>query len=306
MKILKFIVVVLTIFACSVFVYGYLNEKEVLKTLVSYYERNPSTLYMNEYTKDVKIDFVQLTTDFDADSKQELLNIYYTIISSGMSEFTFYCSKYYENCISDVVNINDDTNILSQMNNFVNVFNSFKSIKTTYTTNGKVTLYIDRIYDSDSISNINSKLDEIEKTLYLNSVTEYDKIKAIHDYIINNTKYNLEDENKSGTDSSTAIGVLFKNLATCNGYTDAAALLLDRLNIPNVRISNENHIWNLVYTNNMWLHMDLTWDDPVNKLNKDILSHDYFLKTTVEYDEIGKTKPDNQHNFDRTIFNFVS
>lgn len=306
MRILKLIVVLLTIFACFTFTYGYLNELEIFDTLINFYEKTSSTLYNNEYRKNINIDFVKLTDDFEANNNQELLNIYYTIISSGMDEFTFYCADEYTDCIQNVINLNNNNDLLSQMNNFVNVYNSFRSIKTTYTTNGKVTLSISKVYSNDDINIINSKLDSIEETIYKNSISEYDKILAIHDYIINNTKYNLKDENKIGTPSSTAIGVLVNNLATCNGYTDTAALLLDRLNIPNVRISNENHIWNLVYTNGKWLHMDLTWDDPINSLNKDMLTHDYFLKTTNEFDEMGKLNPKNQHNFNREIFNFIN
>ena len=306
MKMLKFIVVLLTMFACFTFTYGYLNELEIFDTLINFYEKTPSVLYNNEYRKDIDIDFVKLTDDFEANDNQELLNIYYTIISSGMDEFTFYCADEYTDCIQNVINLNNNNDLLSQMNNFVHVYNSFRSIKTTYTTNGKVTLSINKVYSNDDINIINSKLDSIEETIYKNVVSEYDKILAIHDYIINNTKYNLKDEDKIGTPSSTAIGVLVNNLATCNGYTDTAALLLDRLNIPNIRLSNENHIWNLVYTNGKWLHMDLTWDDPVNSLNKDMLTHDYFLKTTAEFDEIGKLNPKNQHNFNRDIFNFIN
>lgn len=307
MKFLKFLVVVLTIFASSVFVYGYLYEKEIINLLIEYYDRNPDTLLNNEYTKDINVDFVQLTNDFDANNYNDLINIYYTVIYSGMSEFTFYCNKDYTNCIEDVVKINNDGDLLSQMNNFVNVYNSFKSIKTTYTTNGKITLLVNRIYSNEDIININNKLTEIEKEIYINKLTERDKILAIHDYIINNTKYNVEDENKSGTASSTAIGVLFNNLATCNGYTDTTSLFLDRLNIPNLRISNDKHIWNLVYIDNKWYHIDVTWDDPINKLdsNSNILTHDYFLKTSEEFEKIGQDKPENKHNFNKEIFNFI-
>ena len=51
MRLLKFLVVMLTIFACSVFAYGYLNENEVIDTIINYYERKPSTLINNEYIK---------------------------------------------------------------------------------------------------------------------------------------------------------------------------------------------------------------------------------------------------------------
>lgn len=305
MKILKVLVVLLTLFACSVFVYGYLNETEVLDTIINYYERKPSILIYNEHTKDDDVSFVKLTDDFEADSKEELLNIYYTILSSGMNEFTFYCSKTYTECIKDVISVNNDVDLLSQMNNFVNVYNSFKSIKTTYTTRGKITLSINRIYSIDDINLINTKLDEIEKDLYDGAYSDYDKIRKIHDYVINNTKYNTNDENIPNTPSSNALGVLIYGLATCNGYTDTISLLLDRLNIKNLRISNDDHIWNLIYINGKWLHLDATWDDPVNNLNKDIITHDYFLKTTQEYENLNNMKPDNKHIFNKQIYSFA-
>ena len=308
MKFLKFLVVILTLFACSVFVYGYLSEKEIINLITDYYDRNPDILMNNEYKKEIEIDFVKLTDNFDADTYGDLVNIYYTVIYSGMNEFTFYCNKDYINCIPDIIEINNDKDLLSQLNNFVNVFNSFKSIKTTYTTNGKITLSINKIYSNDAINMINNKLDELEQELILNKENDYDKILSIHDYIVNNTTYNLNDESKSDTVSSNAMGVLFYNTATCNGYTDAASLLLDRANIPNVRISNDKHIWNLVYIDNKWLHMDVTWDDPVNKLdiNKQILTHDYFLKTTEDFERIGLENPESNHNFSKGIYNFIS
>lgn len=308
MKFLKFLVVLLTLFACSVFVYGYLYEHEVIDIIVDYYNRNPDVLSKNEYTKDIEQDFVKLTDNFDADSYGDLVNIYYTVLHSGMSEFTFYCNVDYINCIEDVIDINNNKDLLSQMNNFVHVFNSFKTIKTTYTTSGKITISIEKVYSNEDIKKINNKLDELENTIYKDEDSSYNKVLKIHDYIINNTKYNIEDENKTGTPSSTAIGVLFNNLATCNGYTDATALFLDRLGIPNARISNDKHIWNIVYVNDKWLHLDVTWDDPINKLdmNKNILTHDYFLKTTEEFEKIGNIDPENKHNFSKLIYKFVA
>lgn len=308
MKFLKFLVVFFTIFGSSVFVYGYLNEKEVINIIKDYYQRNADVLLNNEYRKDIDIDFVHITDDFNPDTYGDLVNIYYTVISSGMNEFTFYCDQSYTSCIEDVIDINDNKDLLSYMNNFVNVYNSFKSVKTTYTTSGKITISVNKVYSNDEVNIINNRLDEIEKDLYINAESDYDKILAIHDYIVNNTKYNIDDENKKNTASSTAIGVLFNKKATCNGYTDTASLLLDRLNIPNVRISNDKHIWNLVYIDNKWLHMDVTWDDPINKLDldKDTLSHDYFLKTTYEIEEYEKNKEENQHTYNNKIFNFIS
>ena len=98
-------------------------------------------------------------------------------------------------------------------------------------------------------------------------MNQEEKIRAIHDYIINNTEYDVE-RNETGTsnyDSNTAYGALIQGKAICSGYADAMALFLARFNIPNYKIASGTHVWNAVYINNTWLHLDLTWDDPVSK-----------------------------------------
>ena len=59
----------------------------------------------NEYYRDYDFSFVQNTTDFVPDCKQDLLNIYYTAINAGKNQFTFYCGSDYDNCISDLESI---------------------------------------------------------------------------------------------------------------------------------------------------------------------------------------------------------
>ena len=310
MKFLKFVVCVLTIFTLLIFSYGYLNEHEVILTLKNIYGKNPTVLENNIYmepNKNVNVEFATFTDNFIANSKDDLINIYYTIIASGMDEFTFYCDNKYEECISDVLSINNDNTLLSQMNNFVSVYNTFKSVKTTYTTKGKITLYIDRIYNSNNIEIVNNILDKLYNEISIKDGTIEDNIKAFHDYIINNTKYNLEDKNNNNfTPSSTAIGVFVNHLATCNGYTDAMSLLLDKMGVLNIRISNNKHIWNLVYLNNEWLHLDLTWDDPVNDEDKDLLLYDYYLKNTSELNIIATDETKSEHLFNKNIYNFVN
>lgn len=305
MKFLKFLVAVLSVFTLFVFALGFLEKQEILDTVVDYYNKTPTTLNNNEYAKEVDVGFVKTTNDFIANNKDELINIYYTIISSGMNEFTFYCDNGYKDCFSDIKSINNDSSLLSQINNFVNVFNSFKSIKTTYTNYGKITLSINRIYKNEDIININNKIDSIYNTIVDSSKSDYDNILSIHDYIVNTTKYDKAAEKNPYSNASTAIGVLFDNKATCNGYTDTMSIFLDRLNIKNVKISNETHIWNLVYINNKWLNLDVTWDDPVNDLNQDILLHDYFLKTKEEFIKLDNLNPNNKHTYNEEIYNFI-
>lgn len=307
MKILKFFVAVFAIFGLLVFSYGYLNEYEVIDTIIDSYKRTPSVLINNEYKKNIDVDFVSLTNDFEIKNEEEIKDIYYTIISSGMNEFTFYCAKEYLNCTSDIAKINNDESLLSQINNFVSVYNSFKSVKTTYTNNGKVTVSVERIYSNTKIEELNEKVNTIYNEIIDISKSNRENIKSIHDYIINNTKYNVDEEDSEViTDSSTAVGPLFNRLATCNGYTDAMSLFLDKLGITNLRISNSSHIWNLVYLDDTWYHLDLTWDDPINDANKDLLLYDYYLKTTQELIKLDKKTNKTDHLFNAEIYNFIN
>ena len=71
---------------------------------------------------------------------------------------------------------------------------------------------------------------------------------------------------------------------------------LDKLNIINYKISNSEHIWNLVYLDGKWYHLDLTWDDPISDVN--INRDTYFLITTSELEELN----DGTHKFDKSIY----
>ena len=126
------------------------------------------------------------------------------------------------------------------------------------------------------------------------------KIKTIHDYIIENTKYDSKrsDEASSEYDSYTAYGPLFQGYGVCSGYSDLMMLFLNKMGISNIKVTSENHIWNLVYINDTWLHLDLTWDDPVLDNGKDIIDYTYFLITTEELFK----QNDNQHYFNEAIY----
>mgnify|MGYP004693979423 FL=1 len=76
------------------------------------------------------------------------------------------------------------------------------------------------------------------------------------------------------------------------------ALFLDKMGIKNYKVSSDSHIWNLVYVDGAWKHLDLTWDDPVVNTGENMLLHTYFL---ISYDELLKQNT-AQHNFDTNIY----
>lgn len=260
----------------------------------------------NEYKEENDWLYVKETDNFYPENKQDILNIFYTALNGGWDEVTFYCTDKYSSCLDDVKEMTSEDYILSNINNFVHVYNSYNHIYIKINNFGRVNIKIEKLYSDDQINDINNKIDEIYNSIITDGMSDYDKIKAVHDYIINNTIYDSDRANeiKSGlaTDlkhkSNIAYGPLLEGKAICGGYTDAMALFLDKMGIENYKISSENHIWNLVYIDNEWKHLDLTWDDPVTSTGTNILTHTFFLVTTENLQSIDTT----QHQFDKNIY----
>ena len=267
----------------------------------------------NEYYKDETYLFVQNTSSFKPLSKGDLKNIFYTIVNSGWKKFTFYCPSEYTECLNDVKEMSQNQDLLTHLNNYVHPFNGFSNVKTVISETREITVFIDYFYTNEEIKEINEKVDEIYEKNITSNMSDEDKIKTIHDYIINNTKYDVERNNdgKSPYHSYTAYGPLLEGYATCNGYTDAMALFLIKMGISNFKVAMtpennqdiDGHVWNAVKLNNEWYHLDLTWDDPVSSDGKDYLQHKYFLITTQELKEIDDGEvPVLEHQFKTSIY----
>ena len=249
----------------------------------------------NEYYRDYDFTFVKNTNNFSPSNYQDILDIYYTVINAGKSNFTFYCPKEYTSCIDDIKELANDQNTLSDINNYVHPYNGFSHIESEYDSLGRVTINIVKNYTKEDINLINKKIDELMPQLTSNYNSLETNIKNVHDYIINNARYDSarSDNNVLTYKSDTAYGPLFQGYAICGGYTDLMQLFLERLNVKNFRVSSDNHIWNVLYINNTWKHLDLTWDDPVASDGKDYLEYNYFLIDTNQLLTLEQT----QHNF---------
>ena len=263
-------------------------------------EKEVTLTASNDYTRDYDFNYVKRTDDFTPSNYQDLLNIYYTVLNSGEEEFSFYCTDEYSECINDVDSLANNQKVLSTINNFVHPFNSFRHLETSYDDYGKVTLKIEHIYSNNDIKLINAKVKEIEKEIWNSSMSNEDKIKESHNYIINNSKYDKDrsDNNIVKYKSDTAYGSLLEGYSLCGGYTDAMELFLEDMGIKSYKISSENHVWNAVYLNNAWYHLDLTWDDPITTDGSDILEYNFFLITTSELSEL----EGEQHNYDKNVY----
>lgn len=129
--------------------------------------------------------------------------------------------------------------------------------------------------------------------------SDYEKEKYVHDYIINNCTYS---DPEVGHQVNTAYGCLVLGKASCEGYSRAFQMIMNKLNIDNRLVTGESdggdgtyigHMWNYVVIENGGYFIDLTWDDP--KGSGEVLRHTYFNFTTAElfksYRNVGQDLP---------------
>jgi len=271
-------------------------------------EKKYSNATTNEYYLEDNFNYVNNHIDTGIKSKEELISFIYFTLNSGTSYLERYIDINYTEYSNDIniLTQNDGEGfkeIISILNNYVHPFNSSNNIKLTYGREYTLGITVNKAYNEKEIIEINKIVNQVIKDKITNSTPTKEKIKIIHDYIIDNTEYDkLKYENKEDTTykSNTAYGVLIEGYGTCNGYADAMAIFLDKMNIINYKISNDEHIWNLVYLDGKWYHLDLTWDDPISDMN--INRDTYFLITTETLEKLN----DGTHNFNKAIYKEAS
>jgi len=112
--------------------------------------------------------------------------------------------------------------------------------------------------------------------------TDYEKLKYVHDWIVENTVYS----NTDAAYESEADGPIVYGQALCEGYSKAFMYFAQSLGYPcvcSVGTSRlEPHMWNMVKIGGAWYNVDVTWDDPVSADGTQTLRHDYFLISDAE------------------------
>ena len=298
---MKKVLVLITFIVVSIsFSYLYFNKSiyDVIYTL-EYNIVNNESYYKKENTKDNYSNNIKYLDRDYIENKDELYSMFYTMLNNGYDIYTFSC-KY--NCFNDIKET--DSLKLSLINQLVDPKNAYKQIKTAYSSDNKITLTIEKKYTKEELIKIDEEIDRIIKELNINSYTNIkDKIRVYHDYIANKNSYDSvrAEQGESEYHSNSAIGPLFEGKAICDGYSDSLAFYLNKLGIENIKITNDEHVWNAVKIDNTWYHIDLTWDDPIYKNGGNLTIHDYFMITTKEL----KDKNDDGHYIDETIYDFI-
>lgn len=292
LKLLPLVILFILVFIYREPITEYIVEKIIFSKEI--YIEEP-----NQYALDYDFEYIKTTDDFIADNKQEVLNIIYTSLNNGYDNFYFYC--HYEECQEDVSDITEPENLIT-ISNYIHPYNAYRRVYVSTNSFDKVEIRIEKSYTNDNINSINQKLDQIIKEIITDDMSDKEKITVFHNYIIDNTVYdsNYLETNLNDIDnpSHKALGPLFFGRALCGGYADVMAIFLNRLNIPNYRISSSDHIWNFVYLDNNWYHLDLTWDDPVTDSGVNMRLDTFLLITTEQLENLNT----NYHIYDKNVY----
>ena|GEM_PF-865354 len=93
--------------------------------------------------------------------------------------------------------------------------------------------------------------------------SDTERIKAINDYVCEHITYG-----KGYAGPSVAFTGTGQSVGLCGSYTECVQYLCDRVGIPCVSISGENHAWNVVYVGGKWLYVDSTANDGADELSR--------------------------------------
>ena len=292
LKLLPLVILFILVFIYREPITEYIVEKIIFSKEI--YIEEP-----NQYALDYDFEYIKTTDDFIADNRQEILNIIYTSLNNGYDNFYFYC--HYEECQEDVSDITEPENLIT-ISNYIHPYNTYRRVYVSTNSFDKVEIRIEKAYTNDNINSINQRLDQIIKEIITDDMSDKEKITVFHNYIIDNTVYdsNYLETNLNDIDnpSHKALGPLFFGKALCGGYADVMAIFLNRLNIPNYRISSSDHIWNFVYLDNNWYHLDLTWDDPVTDSGVNMRLDTFLLITTEQLENLNT----NYHIYDKNVY----
>ena len=93
--------------------------------------------------------------------------------------------------------------------------------------------------------------------------SDYGKIKAVYEYLINETDYDADAK-----DSQCVQSALLGHASVCAGYSKAFQFILHRMGyfctyITGTIEGGGDHAWNIVRIDGNYYHVDVTWGDPV-------------------------------------------
>ncbi|MEK4711877.1 DUF5050 domain-containing protein [Sporosarcina sp. FSL K6-5500] len=110
------------------------------------------------------------------------------------------------------------------------------------------------------------------------SMNEFQKVKAVNDFIVLNTAYSFD----TAASPHSVYAILNEQQGVCQAYALLAYKMLNNLGFDVHYVTGEaggiGHAWNLVKVDGKWYNLDTTWNDPTPNRKAQVY-YNYFLVT---------------------------
>lgn len=215
-------------------------------------------------------------------------------------EGTEILKKQYQSAIEALIYENPDIFYLNVEKMYIRIETITKITGTKYKVfiepGDEISYLADGFYSKEDVEEYENKIEAIKNQIVaqVEGKSDYEKIKLIHDYLIDSIEYKTELEEDN---VYNIYGALVKKKCVCEGYAKAFQYLMNEVGIENTIVigegtnskgKKESHAWNYVRLNEKWYTVDVTWDDPIitgpGKLTKQS-KYKYFLKGSKTMNE---------------------
>lgn len=220
------------------------------------------------------------------------------VVSNRKTSLSFVVENY------ESTRANDELNRIFSTKFYHN--NAIDSVKYNYDYyNGLNTITVTINYRDADISEANRVLDQWVSGNINSTDSEYQKVKKVHDYIVNHVTYYYPDNEFINGHSKYGLNsAVLNGKGVCQAYATMFHELAGKVGLEDVLVSGEanngswgGHAWNIVKIDGGWYHIDTTWDDPSysgSESDVSYLRYDYFL---ISDDQIKKN-----HIWDESIY----
>lgn len=258
----------------------------------------PAARVLGLYTSELKPEFSGVTTfkpvitsyGSTAKNKDDLFKLLRKAMYLNEEQLKVDARSYNGSITNDFGDILDRaSDAVTEITGVENFISSWKYVSSTNTFTVTLQYRYTKSDFNHRRDNTKAALNKARYTvgkLISTGLSDYDKEKKLHDYLINTTRYDYQNYLKDTLpdESFTAYGCLVKGVAVCEGYSRAMKLLCDLSSLECTVVSGkskngsrwEGHAWNIVKVDGEYYHLDVTNDDPVSKDGGSILAYYYF------------------------------
>jgi len=294
----------------------------------------PAATALGLYTSDVKKEYANIstltlpTTAYGIEVKNS--EDFYKVVRYGLCNFesslTLDIRNYKGSYKDDFKSVYSRAKVAAE--DFTRIKNYSSGLK--YSANSmRMTLTFEYNYSKGEfkkrLENVRAALNKARyavANLITSGMSDFEKELILHDYIVNNVRYDIENYKKNPIPDSSfeEYGALVLGVAVCEGYSRAMKLLCDLSGIECIIVTGtsisrgvqEGHAWNIVKIDGEYYHLDVTYDDPVTEDGSNALIHDYFnlsddeMKLYCDWDKTAYPACTSTKNSYFTKYNMVA